>query len=956
MGGTDDLRLQGEYMLFQSLPHLRSRLVRRPIAATVAVLAVTALGAGTSPGLVTVADSELVVAPGDRVLQSVNVAMAPDGTLTGVDGTTVMASADGEQADSTSQSYSPAEVVKDLPVRVLTSYRTADGAGTDLSDLEGYTGKLQIDLTVQNLTVEPQDISYDANGSSRTQPALVGAPLTVVASAALTDTPASRVVTADANDAAAATNGVLSQSETGTTQVQWATILAPPQLASSATLSLVVDAEDFVAPAIDLSVQPGLVTDPSLGALVKTAFDPAGSQELKLQEQTIQVIGEVNTVLNRASSSISQVRRTLEASSETLGDKTVQDLEGSVVQITSSMKSLDGTVEGLGSNISSSLKATGTSSLSQLQTTVDSIDQLLGDTSANPPAPSVRGSGCDTSVATRSGGDSVYGSLLRVVSTLQGYAQASDGCKVQLKNTILTTIGPSNPNDTVCAPGAEGSPAGSVTCALSDSRSKFSTFVADLNDAAASAAGELDLTSLDDARDAVTTLAEDANAIDGLLLTLGGVVNGPDEDSVTKLVAAVRASAGKLRASRNAVGAALDTLRADLVRQQGYLTTLGSSATALVDEICALTQAPDVPVDATKPLTPAQGAGLMDNITDSPASCPQVVEQNFPAPAAGRILDTIGAARDDLAEVQTSVAATNPDGALTRALGAFDEEYTSTLVPKLGELERAINGGATGSVPATIKELQRLIRNLTGSVDGPQGSIQGIRDALDTVEDEGAAAQGSFTAAVRDVARAARKDVKETTKKAIDDVTARSVQAREDVTKAFDQSRQGMLSAAGDIAADGASTIDKQRAGLSRTEQSATTAITESVKKGLGVIADTVSASTLDTETAGKLLTADLTKVLADLGNPQVDGSGLLGSITTNAATAGTADYQLALAGRTADSYSNVRGGDIAGLMLRQAQAEAAFTRQAGLPAFQLDLPDGVERRTVYVFHLQGGA
>jgi hypothetical protein len=45
----------------------------------------------------------------------------------------------------------------------------------------------------------------------------------------------------------------------------------------------------------------------------------------------------------------------------------------------------------------------------------------------------------------------------------------------------------------------------------------------------------------------------------------------------------------------------------------------------------------------------------------------------------------------------------------------------------------------------------------------------------------------------------------------------------------------------------------------------------------------------------------------------------------------------------------------VAGIMLRQAQAEAALAQQAKLPAFELQLPDGVQHRSVYSFHLAGG-
>ena len=105
---------------------------------------------------------------------------------------------------------------------------------------------------------------------------------------------------------------MLSQASDGTTQVQWATILAPPQIGPSATLTLVVDAKDFKHPSFDLSVQPGLVTDPSVGALVDAAFQPGTSSELKLQARTIGLVGEVNTVLARAGETISKVRTTLD--------------------------------------------------------------------------------------------------------------------------------------------------------------------------------------------------------------------------------------------------------------------------------------------------------------------------------------------------------------------------------------------------------------------------------------------------------------------------------------------------------------------------------------------------------------------------------------------------------------------------------------------------------------------
>ena len=52
---------------------------------------------------------------------------------------------------------------------------------------------------------------------------------------------------------------------------------------------------------------------------------------------------------------------------------------------------------------------------------------------------------------------------------------------------------------------------------------------------------------------------------------------------------------------------------------------------------------------------------------------------------------------------------------------------------------------------------------------------------------------------------------------------------------------------------------------------------------------------------------------------------------------------------------NKIIGVDTDGKVLRQAQAEASLQRQAELPAFELDLPDSVQHRTVYTFHLAGG-
>ena len=420
-------------------------------------------------------------AAGDRVLQSVSLAMQSDGSLNQIGDTVVVSRGESGASDTYNTSYDPSKVVDELPVRVVSSYRTDHSSGTDLADLTGFTGRVTIDLAVQNLTVQPQQVSYDAGGRSHSTTAMVGAPLTVVASASLPEIDPATVVTAPKSGSSDAdtTNGVLSRTADQGAQVQWATILAPPQLSATANLRLVLDAKDFVVPTVDLSVQPGLVTDPSVGALVDAAFNPKNSDELALESRTIGVIGDVNDVLTRASSQISKVRKTLDTTSKTLGTKTVLALQQDTKQIDTSLKQSDQNLDSLDKALQSSLKSTSSSTLESLASTVSQLDGLLGDTSAAPPQPTVSGAGCSSTVTPPKAGGSVYASLLQVTAQLEAYAKTTQDCKVELQQTILTTIGPAAPDDEACADDAT-----SVTCSLNAVRSSFADITKDIEDRA----------------------------------------------------------------------------------------------------------------------------------------------------------------------------------------------------------------------------------------------------------------------------------------------------------------------------------------------------------------------------------------------------------------------------------------------------------------------------------------
>jgi hypothetical protein len=103
------------------------------------------------------------------------------------------------------------------------------------------------------------------------------------------------------------------------------------------------------------------------------------------------------------------------------------------------------------------------------------------------------------------------------------------------------------------------------------------------------------------------------------------------------------------------------------------------------------------------------------------------------------------------------------------------------------------------------------------------------------------------------------------------------------------------------VVKDAEGTVNKQRDELFEQRDALAASLAKSTQSSLANIASSTSGSTRDIEGASALLSSSLNKVMLDLGDRTVNGSGLLGSMATSAAKADTADYQLALASQNAE-------------------------------------------------------
>ncbi|HEY0240714.1 MAG TPA: hypothetical protein VGC37_18955 [Friedmanniella sp.] len=929
--------------------------------ALLVVLAI-AVGLAVTRPWASTKDRTDVAAPaaGDRVLQSVDVTVQPDGALTRVGDTVVIARAAGGKADTYTTTYDPTKVVDQLPVRVLTTYQTDQGSGTDLADLKGYTGHVTINLQVQNLTVRSQQITYDVAGTSQTTTALVGAPLTVVASAALPGVDPATVVTAAADSTTTAssdtgsTNGVLSQAQDRTTQVQWASILAPPQLDATANFRVVLDARDFVVPTVDLSVQPGLVTDPTVGALIDSAFNPKNSSELALETRTIKLIGDVNDVLGRASSTISGVRKTLDASSKTLGTKTVESLTQDTKTLSSSLKTSSGDIDSLGQDLKQSLQTSQSATLQRMSDTVSQLQDVIGDTSGSVTASGGEG-GCSADVKTSGGGDGVYGNLQRVVAQLAEYQTATLACKKTLQDSIQATIG--TVDTATGEPECTDTP-NSVVCTLQEAQDKFSDAVTDVTTALAD--GTTAATDLDPGR-AGTAAAQLqdvsgrlAALVDGLLgdratseagqglqkgidvaqladldQTLAAVIGTPGgtdpslttvDASLAAVLTGVQDINKTARDDADEVGAMLDqneSLAKRLCALQGG-TTPGTLTPAevkvlrgyLVTDGCSGDDPADPPI-------PPPGGKAMSTRLDAQRTAWSTLEDQ--TKSSGRLVSTLTASRQDLADLTSRLTDARKDLRST----------TKELGDVLADVNRARKQADTHADD---------LASLSDDVAGVDGRYDRARAAL------AEALEAATTAASTAKATSLQDEIK----KVGDQGTASAAE----LGQAFDRSAQGLGAAAQSLDDGAVKTLKKQQSDLADQGKDDESSLDTQTKAGLSTISGSVTSATRDLDSTRTSLSKDLNNVLLDLGNPDQPDKGLRGTLGKSARAADSADFQLGLASDTASSYASVRSQEVGGILLRQAQAEAALQRQAELPAFATDLPANISHRTIYLFHL----
>ena len=942
-----------------------------------------------------------------NVLQNVNVQMGRDGDVSSIESTNIYVN-DKDRTSSTSNvQFKPKDVVNDLPVRVSLQYSTERGSGTNLNDLNGYSGEITIKVTVENLTVKTQDVTYDASGTSRTSPAPVGTPFSIAASTVLSGSPTQVITTPDAADSS--TNGVVSTNDEGKAVVQWGAISAPPVTGSSSSFVLKVKAKDFSAPTFNISVQPGFASDLSGAGIITNGFTSQDASQVALLQRTIDTVNDVNSTLNSASSQVAQVRQNLDDTSATFGKDVAEHLKTQNESLTKTMQGLQANIESLQKDLSEASRTNNSQLISQLERTVAALHTMLGDTTARPNVSVSHSDGrCVVHREEDASSRSVYGNLVQLSEVLNAYAEASSDCQQDLTASIREIVGPEHPTAETCSSN------GSVTCALFGASVTVQSSLIALVTTGEKIVDHLQPEYLKGANNNYSALKRQ---MDELVEQVEKDPSSLDADAVRALrekVSAARQGVNQLKETSSRLIESIKNVhsraasaRADLVEGSGSMSAQNKE---LAEQLCALSTERGGSLSAEQVehlrgyLTASScgGAASPSAAPSSEAPSPAPSEAPSPAPSESasvapseepskneapsaeptategntRVI-TVENANERTYTSNTPAARTPMEQRIAAAVAAWDEVLAATSMddPKEGlardakDLNDAVNAvdGALGEVEKTLNDAANAQNQDAEKKEEPTDQAKvSLRDRIHSVSDTVNALgknledmtnmQADLSSAIKEAFKDSANETRDTLTGMINEeirkVSSNGSSAASTAQEAFAASIAGITDTANTVVQVAGDSIEVQHKDMNDRIEGLRQSLDSVTERSLVALSTRAENATRDLAGASVQLNNDLSKLMLDLGDSNAEGAGLLGALKSNSAKAGAADYQLALAMQNAQGYTNLRSEDIAALQKRQAQFKASLQRLRSLPTFHLSNAGSAEVKTVYTFQI----
>lgn len=932
---------------------------RRPSTGVLAL--VVAAVTGMTTGVVAVTTASPAQAAPERVLQSVAVEVGPDGRVNAISSRAVRDAAGQVTKDDTDL---PAdELSRQLPLRVQTAWRIGDRSGTDLSDIAGESGRVVVELTVQNTTVRPRQVRYDSGGVSKSRYALVGTPLTVVASADLGKDSHGSVVMQDDLTPDAVTNGVLGRGADDSAEVQWASMLAPPRLGASATLRLVQDTDDFRPPTFDLSVQPGLVTDTSTRRLLEAAFAEESDSTLSMESRTLDLVGSVSTILLEASTVLTQIQDELGTAGRDLGAKTIGDLQASSSSISSSMSGIATDLDALSGEMGSQLETSNGAAVEALKKSVDEVRGLLGDPQTQlPPVDDVEG--CRIVSPDDEQAGTVMAQLAAVGGQLESLAGATGACRSEITAALSDTVGVVDENG-VCTP------IGSAACLLKDVGSALSAQLTAIETFRDQFADRFDGSLVSESLAAFQQLDQSMGALGPKLLALEGGGTGSIDFELTGVIGSLDLVNAILAPDdgSQAVASNLLSIGGDLVDQaetlEGALgSPFGRNAVEQTFDLRTSACAPlgdgtlapnadlislsaigvpcaDTTLTPAGPFAPGSIAARFQSLTEMAGDLRDLAgEVTDAGNTVGGIVDTVDDASSDLKEIVGDQDGESP---------ALKNQVVDLVCTVYGLTRR------TDALPPQCPAYTNPDPDADPSTPPPDtqpAPAERLRKALHDVEvNQAGLTDVEIKAAFAQATSLLQTSIDNAGEGAGDVAGAGSV-AQQRVGSLITDLEEQLDGTGRSVLVEGRAVVRQQRQALDASIGDTDRKLDAAASRALRSIEADVNAANRNVGASERQLLADLRKVLVDLGERRNNGTGLLGSLVTGATSANVSDEQIRSANQTALAFGRVRGQDVDAILLEQAQTALALRLQAEFPAFGIDLPEGSRSTTVFAYRV----
>ncbi|MGY1688861.1 hypothetical protein [Geodermatophilus sp. SYSU D01105] len=879
-----------------------------------------------------------------QALQAVTVELGTDGAITAL--TSALVSQDEDGSQTRTRELDPGENAADLPVRVTTSWRHDGRVGTDLAELAGVSGRVEVNVTVQNTTVRPERFQYDSGGVLRDRYELVTTPLTVVASAVLPEGSGASLVRPQPGAAEpGTTNGVVSTDGTATT-VQWATLLAPPRLSASTTFTLVQDAEDFRLPEIDVAVQPGLATDTSIASLVGSTFGGSAGR-VASENNTIALIAGVNATLAEVADSLQQVRQTLSTNAGEVGAAATAALDRTADSVDTAAQSVLADLQALDDSVGSTVESTNSQAMTSLRDSIRGVLDYFGTPAAAPGGPA--SAGCGAQAADEAPAATLLGQLSTVSRQLRELGAASGDCVQDLRASLRDSIG----DEADCADATD-----TLVCRLIGAGSQLVEVAVDVRTRGAQIAGVLDTAAVDlvgqlieDLVTAVRDVQADGAALRSLLVPGTTVTQLQAQldalgDGIGDATAAVDdVETAAVRAELTEITGLADQQLAEL---QGP-GSVSVQLTALADAVCDLAVADPAQLDESLAL-----------LTGEDCDGDPLTSTDFDEPLTQRIADDVTAWQS----VKTSAATARDElDDIAPELTALQTQLTGLAAP-LGQLQTLVDG------PVSDRGLQDGVADLLDAVDAlyvhpggpawecgdppvessPLNAVATHFAAVDCSQDQ---VRSNLEALLQQAADRVRAAGEEQVAATADDAAEAGSAADAALAELSEALMQRLGETADRQTEQGRAVVAAQQAQLAATQAAAEQDLDASAQDAVARLAEQVSAANQSQSAAAAQLQAQLAKVLVDLGSAR-DGRGLLGVMQDSAGQAGVRTEQVQQTSQTAASFGGVRMTELADAQLEQQQLVRALQSADTYDAFAEDLPDGSTSATVFTFRLAG--